>query len=329
MRILILSLILLMPATDAVADELFAPLFRELTLPNGMVLDRTSDRDTVSCAATGLVSYAKVVAARRGEIDAETAFAEVRRGFQTTVATNPDRNRGWLYHFTDAAGEPKSYTEVSTIDTAIFYQSFLAAAKLMNDEPFRQTVLTHLRQIDVALVTDGQYFTHGFRWVDGERKIIRWRWEDSDEGVILYSLFDRKVTLTDGSICRCSRTSIRSVSRSSRPSRTPRDAVAYQAKTHRYIGVTASDGPRGYQAGDPNVFSPLAVYAASPFSELARQELTRLPHDKTTAAFSGQWVATDRIAIDYAATYILVAHIARQIAPPEQIAADRDDTTVR
>ena len=304
---LTLFLALLVTSPLALAEPMFVPTFRNLTLDNGLVLDRVSDRTTVSCAATGLVSYAKVVAANRGEMPTDEVYPQVRQAFTTTIETNPARNRGWLFHFTDPQGQPKSYTEVSTIDTAIFYAAFLRAATLMNDPEFLTRVRENLNKIDVNYVMDGDYFRHGFHWVDGNPELIPWKWQDSDEGAILYTLFDKTAQLRkrvdlplftyfyplcfgiqDDQVALLN------------------EAIAYQSKTHRFIGVSASDGPHGYQAGDPNVFSPLAVYAASPFSDLAHAELDRLPYPKTTPAFADGWVAKDRIGIDDAATYILV-----------------------
>jgi len=287
--------------------EPFVPTFRDLTLSNGLVLDRVSDRTTVSCASTGLVSYAKVLAARRGEMPTDEVYPQVRQAFEVTVATNPEANRGWLYHFTDPQGAPKAYSEVSTIDTAIFYAAFLKIADLIGDEGFTTAVKQAFRRIDVDFMMVDNHFLHGFHWVEGSPRVIPWKWQDSDEGRILYTLFDKPTELrrrVDLPLFvyfypLCFEVTDTQVS-------LLREAVEYQKRTYQHVGVSASDGPRGYQAGDPTVFSPLAVYAASPFSDVAKQELDRLPHPPTTAAFADGWVADDKIGIDYAATYILI-----------------------
>src|SRR5262245_18712386 len=86
----------------------------------GAGLDGTHCADTVSVAATGFGMAAWAVAADAGRLPYARAVAWVRQALDATLSANAG-NRGWLYHFTDAAGRPKFTEEISSIDTAIFY----------------------------------------------------------------------------------------------------------------------------------------------------------------------------------------------------------------
>src|SRR5688572_20407158 len=54
---------------QAAFDEAFRRLLTELRLENGLMLDRRSVRDTVSCAATGFGAYSLALMAERGAAD--------------------------------------------------------------------------------------------------------------------------------------------------------------------------------------------------------------------------------------------------------------------
>jgi hypothetical protein len=262
-----------------------------------MALDRASDRNTVSVAASGflMVNYALL-------LPREEAIAKVSKCIAATLRYNPAKNKGWLYHFTDAEGHPKPDSEVSTIDTAIFYAGARRAAQLLDDPKLLRTVDNLIKQVDTDFVRQGNYLGHGFRWVGDTPVFINNVWEDYSEGVIIYKLFKLEYTprkvrydlplfvyyyplafFQDGVI-----------------EGYLREAVRYQKKTYGWWGVTACDGPNGYQVNNPNIISPLSMLTVSCVLPELRKDVDALKRDVESPAFDvrSDWVARDRIGID-------------------------------
>ncbi|HEX6985551.1 MAG TPA: hypothetical protein VF170_09250, partial [Planctomycetaceae bacterium] len=302
------------PALEMAAEKAFDAPFRaaldDVVLPNGLVLDRRSDRDTVSCAATGFTAYALALMADRGSADPTEVRAILRSGFRSTLAATPERNRGWLYHFTDATGRPKSWSEVSTIDSAIFYLGFLRAAETLEDAELYSEVRAAVDRVDVEFLLRDGYFLHGLRWFGNAPHFIPYTWDDTSEGVMLYRLFglpfeprvvrhDYPLFVYYYPLCFFDDPTY---------AEHLRKAVAYQIEHYGYTGVTAGDGPHGYQAHDPKLISPLALFALSGLLPEARATLTKygVDHMVPTYHVGSGWMAPDRVTIDYASAYILM-----------------------
>lgn len=288
-------------------DKEFATIFENLTLTNGLVLDRISDQNTVSCASTGLVSYSKAILYDKKVLPKST-IEFIKNGFKTTVINNPKENNGWLCHFTDSLGKSKEYSEVSTIDTAIFYLSYLKIAELIKDDDFHKEIIVSIEAIDKSLMLKDGYFMHGFIWKNNEMILLNELWDDYNEGVLIYRLFNMpfhpiidspNLPLFAYYYPLCFYNDEQYVSRLA-------SAVIYQKETFGYAGVTACDGPEGYQAGDPDVISPLSLYAASQFCEIAKEELMKIPHNRMTPSYSRtiNWISNDKLGIDYGSCFI-------------------------
>ena len=306
-------------ATDAAFDAPFRRILDDVILPNGLVLDRRSDRNTVSCAATGFTEYSLALMASRGSAQRDEVLEIVRRGFHTTLAATPSRNRGWLYHFTDAQGGPKSWSEVSTIDSAIFYLGFLRAAETLGDAALLSEVRAAIDQVDREFMLRDGYFLHGLRWLGDEPHFITYRWDDTSEGMMLYRLFnlpfeprvvrhDYPLFVYYYPLCFFDDAGYAALLR---------EAVAHQVRQYGYTGVTAGDGPNGYQAHDPELISPLALFALSGLIPEARATLARYGVDHMVPAYhvGSRWVAPDRVTIDYASAYILMVRPSNIVLP--------------
>ena len=324
--VLLVSLVLLSaqdePARPFPSDLLsprdvrvFEETFDSLTLFDGRVLDRQSCSNTISCASTGLVSLAKI---RHGVLSGGVDLPEIERvknGFRVTVGLNQKENRGWLYHFTDLEGRPALGSEVSTIDTALFFSSFLKIAELLEDKDFEREVRDHLKNVDVEVVYYDGYFHHGFFVLkDGSVQLIPHRWENTDEGVILYDLFEKQfqpVLVTERFPLFVYYYPL-IFDQSEHRVGLFRKAISFQRKTYSFVGITATDGPNGYQVGDPSVHSPLSLLAASRYCRKAREEIRNLSFPITTPAYSRDgWVAEDRLGIDYASSFLVVTNVSR------------------
>ncbi len=263
---------------------------------SGVVLDRVSDRDTVSIAASGfaMINWALL-------LPKQEAVAKVNRCIATTLRYN-SKNKGWLYHFTDAYGVPRPDSEVSTIDTAIFYAGARRAAELLDDPKLSRTVETLIKNVDVEFVRQGKYVCHGFRWAGNTPSFLGYVWDDYSEGVIIYRTFGidwipRRVSFDlplfvyyyplaffrDDSLVGYLR-----------------EAVRYQKKEYGYWGVTACDGPNGYQVNDKNIVSPLSMLTVSRILPEFGPDLDDLRIDIESPAFDlrSSWVARDRLGID-------------------------------
>ncbi|QDT39907.1 hypothetical protein [Stratiformator vulcanicus] len=312
------------PATD------YGSLFERMTHANGLVQDRLTDRETVSCAATGFVAYGSAMLVEQGAADRDEVLDRLRRGFRTTVHANPARNRGWLAHFTDSAGRPKPYSEISTIDTAIFYSGYLRAAEILGDREFVTEVQTYLGQIDVDWMMRDGYFVHGFFWPEqaDHPRWINHNWNDSSEGAILYHLFNRpfepQVVRYDFPLfvyCYplCFFDDARYEGYLTK-------AIDYQTRTFGYCGVTATDGPDGYVVDSTDVVSPLLLGSLAGKYPAAQKTLSDLRLDPKAPAvhLSTGWSSKDPIAIDIASALILRHRLEAQ---RRKEAASRVDTT--
>ena len=327
------------------SDAEYLDVLLDLRLPNGLVLDRDSDRGTVSAAATGLVQYALAVLAGRGVADARDVADRLREAFDLTLAANPPQNRGWLSHFTAADGSPKRFSEVSTIDTALFYGGVLRAAQTLGLDDLEARVRNAVAAVDLDWVMRDGTFLHGFVWdappaAGGDPRFLPYTWDDTSEGVILYRLFGvpfvPSTHRTDLPLFTYFYPLVLwpewDAAGSGRPGglawnggdpdgaaryrfRGPdyrkllAAALKWQHSTLGHAGVTAADGPGGYTAFRPTLVSPLMLSSLAPAYREAADTLTDLNLDARHAAYdlAAGWDAPDRLAIDYASYYLLRA----------------------
>ena len=307
--------LLILLALSSVDDEAsLEQYFLRNVTAHKMVLDRESDKSTVSVAATGFGYYAWAVAARRGRLSREAAIAWMDESLTFVQQTSPKKNRGWLYHFTDPEGRPKFDGEVSSIDTALFFLGARKAAQTLGDARLSRRVEEMIAAVEVAyMLAPGQerYFSHCFYWEGGRRRFSAYTWDDYSEGVLLYRLFNKDFKPRQvrydlplfvyyyplcfyddpgaaSALCK---------------------AVEHQLRAHGACGITACDGPGGYCVNDPRIISPLALWAVSRYSEPAATFLRDCPHPRTTPSYcrhTGR-VMADRIGIDCGSTLMLVA----------------------
>ncbi len=290
-------------------SENFIKSFDQVTLSNGLVLDRSSDRNTVSCAATGMTAYSRAILIEKNLIPTEPARTQIYSGFRNTIASTPKENQGWLYHFTDCQGNPKSYSEISTIDSALFYLGFLRAAQTLKDAQFEKEVQDAINSVNLPMAMNGNYFHHGFKKTTSSLTPINELWDDYNEGVLLYRLFNLNFTEVKNEpslplfvyyypLCFFDEPQYRERLNL---------AIQYQVSTFGYAGITACDGPEGYQVGDPTVISPLSLWACSRFSDLASLELKRQNKPPNLFSYSlihTNWQSSDIVSIDLASCFL-------------------------
>ncbi len=300
----------------------------------GLYLDRRSDPSIVSTAATGLGVLASAEAASRGLRDIDATKKIARTAFEQTVNSNCKRNRGWLSHFTDAHGVPRNSSEVSTIDTAIFYSGLLQASRLLKDQALESEILESLGRIDTQLVIRNGVFLHGFYWSEANVKnsdaatplemndpatdpqFIPHLWNDSSEGVILYHLFNlpfpMHITRTDYPLfvyayplCFFDDPVY---------DQFLQEAIEGQIARLGYWGVTATDGPKGYVTTDSDVISPVLIGGIATKYPKYLEPLKSIKIEATSGSMhlpSG-WTSNDDLTIDLSSAYILFSRWSRQ-----------------
>ncbi len=161
----------------------------------GLTLDRAPEADTkpryegvASIAATGFGLTAFCIAADHRWISREVARERVLAALQYFARKAPEE-RGWFYHFVDAAtGERRWHSEVSSIDTALLLAGILTARQYFHDDPEIVRLATEIyERVDFPWMMDGSksYFSHG--WTP-EKGFLPFRWDTYSELIILYVL---------------------------------------------------------------------------------------------------------------------------------------------
>jgi len=164
---------------------------------SGQVLDRAAnkvstggidqDRRIASIAATGFGLGALCVADSRRYIPA----AQIRTRVQSTLQFHLNRmphQHGFLFHFNDVrTGEPFGFSEVSSIDTAIFLCGVLACrAYFSGDKDIGDLATALYDRVEWPwMLNGGDTFAMGWRPASG---FIRSRWNHYCELMMLYLL---------------------------------------------------------------------------------------------------------------------------------------------
>jgi hypothetical protein len=158
---------------------------------SGLTLDRASvdggiGNSPSSVAATGFALTAWCIADSRGWMRPGDALRRVRHTLRTLVQKH-SHERGWFYHFVDAATGTRVWqSEASTIDTALLLQGALFAREYLRDHEVNALVDWIYARIDWRwAMDDGLTLSHGWRPESG---FIEHRWGNYSELMGLYLL---------------------------------------------------------------------------------------------------------------------------------------------
>lgn len=268
------------------------------------VQDRLSNPNIISASTTGVGFYAYARAAKIGLINKKTASEWIRSGFDSMISCNAN-NDGWLYHFVDKTGKPCKDSEVSSMDTVLFYLGSERAAELLDDTKLLNYIRKCKGKISTAVMLDDDgYFYHGWKIDDGRRKMLHSKWRNYNEGILIYKYFNLPF----------------------KPVYTYYDlplfvyyypvafypdeqnwvdnlglAIDYQLETTGRLGYTATDSPSGYSINSPYIISPLSIYCCREFFP----DKCDLPLDRLNAnpllqamTINKKWFSDDRILLD-------------------------------
>ena len=304
-------------------------------LENGLALDRASDPDRVSVAGCGFLAAVDAVVFPG---DPAATAARLHRSLDLLIDGNlvdgADLNGGWFSHFVSPDGQPLDDSEVSTIDTALLLAGHLMAAEHLKDagggHSYAGRVREAIAMCDLRYVVRDGLISHGFTWPGGfgggEPTPIKWLWDDTSEGSLLYWLFgqrllteghrgdwwDPKITRTDYPLFvyvypLCF----------DWPGMAPEvtlqrerwrawlfEALEHQWREHRVVGLTATDGPDGYSVDSPTLVAPvlLSALAADPELPHIDRTLAKLPPEVDPLAMNydleRDWSSDDVLSID-------------------------------
>ncbi len=175
--------------------------FEQADAVSGQVLDRAANkvstgaldknRSIASIAATGFGLAALCVAEKRGYIPTAQVKTRVQATLQFHLNKLPHQH-GFLFHFNDVhTGEPFGFSEVSSIDTAIFLCGALTCRAYFTDDSAQSKDIVNLatqlyERVDWPwMLNGGDTFSMGWRPSSG---FIRSRWNHYCELMMLYLL---------------------------------------------------------------------------------------------------------------------------------------------
>jgi hypothetical protein len=154
-----------------------------------------------SIAATGYGLSAWVLGASSGQIPLKEARAWTQQALDFVEKHTRPEQRGWLAHFIDTeTGEPYKGSEISSVDTALFYLGALTAGQFFGGDIQKQvqrmfdTVDFPFMLTQNGKLPDSLSFSHGF-FLDPANipdkpdavsvRFIPHRWDHFSEGIIL------------------------------------------------------------------------------------------------------------------------------------------------
>lgn len=273
-----------------------AEYFQHNRTTHGLVLDRESNKEIVSVAATGFGCYVWALSLPR-----PVAIQYINQAIDTTMSHNPRRNRGWLFHFLHKDGTPLDGSEVSTIDSAIFYLGALRGAEYLNDDNLLQKVRKLIDSVDISYMVDPS--TGLFRHGTLQEKYIGCLWDTNSEGIILYRLFNtpfqpRQKLYNLPTFCYTfpclffnNPADITELKK----------ALRWQQRTYHRWGFTSCYGPDQYVFFDPNIFSNLEHYAVGRYIGQNTQ-YSEVP----TVCLKTGWQSKERVGVECGEAYILL-----------------------
>ncbi|EKE04509.1 MAG: hypothetical protein ACD_20C00056G0008 [uncultured bacterium] len=187
----------------------------------GLILDRAPNSDNYSwkkmssIAATGYGLSALILGTEKSLISKKQAEEYTLQTLKFVDENTPEIQGGWLAHFMDGEtgesikfkdkdGNVTESSEISSIDTALFYFNAFASAEYFGGEVKKQVEKMY-NKIDfkMMLTQDNQKpdqlaFNLGFHVKDGKKEFIPYKWDEYSEGILvpLFALGSKEVPET-------------------------------------------------------------------------------------------------------------------------------------
>jgi hypothetical protein len=183
------------PAEDALLEEVERANFRffweEANPYTGQVKDRSQAdgpdaRTTASIAATGFGLTALCIADHRGWEDRRKIRERVRNTLRF-AATRLNHLNGFFFHFLNMQNGDRDFkSEVSSIDSSIFFSGALACSAHFEDAEIRELATKIYERVDWGwMLNGGKTLSMGWKPESG---FLKARWDSYSELMMIYLL---------------------------------------------------------------------------------------------------------------------------------------------
>jgi hypothetical protein len=177
---------------DLVSRRKFDFFWYETNPDNGLTLDqaenfRSSERHRIaSVANAGFALTAYCIGAKRGWVTRDEAAERIRKTLDFFL-TKMEHRRGFYYHFVDMfTGERDPGSELSSIDSALFFCGVIAVAEAFKDDTTIATsAAAILDRVDWQWMLNGHphFPAHG---ANPDGPFLNSRWGSTTEGMLCY-----------------------------------------------------------------------------------------------------------------------------------------------
>ena len=179
---------------DLVSRRAFDFFWYETTPTNGLTRDRgrsfesSEDAAIASVAAVGFGLSAYVIGAEHGWVSRADAIERTRATLKTFVDGTVINNHGFFPHFVNMyTGVMESWSEISTIDTALLLAGMITAMEYFNDPEITSMGRQIFDRVDWIWGKGGHphFVSHG---VSPDGRLFDARWGSTTEGILIYLL---------------------------------------------------------------------------------------------------------------------------------------------
>jgi hypothetical protein len=161
-----------------------AQYFIEQTNPEtGLTKDSSQNGAPASIAATGFAVASFAIASSHGWISNRDAYRKIMKTMDTLEQKSTGKN-GFFYHFLDPETAKRTWSsEVSSIDTALFFAGALLAATYFQGTELEARVEKLYEEVDWNWMLNGtRLFSHGWKPTQG---FLPYYWDQYSEHLIL------------------------------------------------------------------------------------------------------------------------------------------------
>jgi hypothetical protein len=172
---------------EAIARESFNFFWLEANPDNGLIKDRSTPDSPASIAAVGFGLAAIPIGVERGWISYEEGYERVLTTLETFANGGVQGEHGFFYHFVDMqTGERVWDSEISSIDTSLFIVGALTAGEYFAGTEAETLANLLYEQIDWQWMMNGRSFV-SMAWKP-ENGFLSASWNHFDESILLYVL---------------------------------------------------------------------------------------------------------------------------------------------
>ncbi|MFW6278944.1 MAG: glucoamylase family protein [Bacillota bacterium] len=172
---------------EEISQKTFDYFWEEANPENGLIKDRSTDKSPASIAAVGFGLSAIPVAVERGWIDYEEGKERVLTTLETFAEDEVEGKRGFYYHFVNMeTGEREWESELSSIDTALFLAGALTSGQYFSETEIAELADSLYEKTDWEwMLNDTDFLCMGWKPDSG---FLEHYWNSFNEGLLAYVL---------------------------------------------------------------------------------------------------------------------------------------------